>query len=428
VFYSFTKQEILLFNLQQMFFKRLLLFLTCLVSAKGVSLLVDKGKIMTPEITVPYFSGAALSGNDNWVFNLNEVDTLKKLNLIENIHEKRKAIDNYRFSSEEDSTHQYQLNQPGLIYAIRLAKIMFFFQGDIGALKSFQLLIHCFFCFLIMLSFKTTLKRLLFFLLYFINPAILYLTIFPFYYFWQVIGSYIIVLILLNPKKQTFLLLLLSSITLACIYHIRISTLPLSIFIIIFGFYHIAPLRRVIALGVFIVSVFIMQPGYLAKHPGHVMYSSLGAYPGSPVKGFSDNISFADYSKATGKNYSYESTPSMYDAEVIMGESKWGMEKFTQFAKENPFIILRNATLNVFESFSFGYQTSSLWLTYFSAFSGLIFLIILFFRKKYSLIILILASTCSYILYLAPVPIYLYGTFVISVYALLEILPEKKVK
>ena len=96
-----------------MFFKRLLLFLTCLVSAKGVSLLVDKGKIMTPEITVPYFSGAALSGNDNWVFNLNEVDTLKKLNLIENIHEKRKAIDNYRFSSEEDSTHQYQLNQPG---------------------------------------------------------------------------------------------------------------------------------------------------------------------------------------------------------------------------------------------------------------------------------------------------------------------------
>ena len=117
-----------------MFFKRLLLFLTCLVSAKGVSLLVDKGKIMTPEITVPYFSGAALSGNDNWVFNLNEVDTLKKLNLIENIHEKRKAIDNYRFSSEEDSTHQYQLNQPGLIYAIRLAKIMFFFQGDIGAL------------------------------------------------------------------------------------------------------------------------------------------------------------------------------------------------------------------------------------------------------------------------------------------------------
>ena len=424
-----AKHYHLLFNLQQMFLKRLLLFLLCLISAKGVSLLVDKSKIMTPEITVPYFSGAALSADhQNWIFNLNEVDTIKKLNFIENVQEKRKAIDNYRFSSIADSTHQYQLNQPGLIYAIRLAKTIFFFQGDIGALKSFQLLIHCCFCFLTMLSFKTTLKRLLFFLLYFINPAILYLTIFPFYYFWQVIGSYLIVLILLNPKKQTFFILLLSSLLLACIYHIRISTLPLSIFILIFGFYHIAPLRRVIALGVFIVTVYIMQPGYLAKHPGHVMYSSLGAYPGSPVRGFSDNISFADYSKATGKNYSYESTPSMYDSEVIMGEAKWGMEKFTEFAKENPFIILRNATLNIFESFSFGYMTSSVWLTYLSAFTGFIFFVVLFGRKKYSLIVLILASSCSYILYLAPVPIYLYGTFLISVYALLEIIPEKKVK
>lgn len=410
-----------------MFLKRLLLFILCLIATKGISLLVDKGKIMTPEITVPYFSGAALSdGNNKWIFNLNEVDTIKKLNSIVDIDEKRAAIDSYKFSTQPDSTHHYQLNQPGLIYAIKLAKLFFFFQGDIGALKSFQLLIHCVFCFLIMLSFKTSMKRILFFLLYFINPAILYLTIFPFYYFWQVIGSYIIILILMNPAKQRYVLLICTAVLLACVYHIRISTLPLSLFILIVVFYKIAPLKRTFAVIIFFAAIYLLQPDYLAKHPGHVMYSSLGAYPGSPVSGFSDNISFADYSKATGKYYDYKTTPSMYDAEVIMGEAKWGMEKFTEFAKEHPLIIIRNAALNVFESFSFGYQTSSLWLTYLSAFIGFCFASLLFIRKKYSMIFLILASSCSYILYLAPVPIYLYGTFVISVYAFIELIPEKQ--
>lgn len=411
-----------------MLLKRVFLFLLCLITVKGISLLVDKGKIMTPEITVPYFSGAALSGSsEGWTFNLREVDTIKILNSIPDVALKRKALDNYCFASVSDSVHTYQLNQPGLIYVIKLAKIIFFRQGHIGALKSLQLFIHSIFCFLIMLSFKTRAKQIIFFIFYFINPAILYLTIFPFYYFWQAIGSYFIILVLMNEKKQSFFLLITTSLLLACVYHIRISTLPLSLFVIIFGFYSVAPVKRSIALATFIIAVFMMQPHYLSKHPGHVMYSSLGAYPDSPVKGFSDNISFADYSKATGKIYSYDTKPSMYDSEVIMGEAKWGMEKFIDFAKSNPLIILRNAVLNIFESFAFGYQTSSLWLTYFSAFLGFCFMTLLIIRKKYSLVILILVSSCSYILYLAPVPIYLYGTFVISVYAFLELIPEKKV-
>ena len=156
----------------------------------------------------------------------------------------------------------------------------------------------------------------------------------------------------MNPAKQTYLLLLISAIVLACVHHIRISTLPLSLFILIIGFYKVPPLKRTLAVIIFFVAVYLMQPDYLAKHPGHVMYSSLGAYPGSPVTGFSDNISFADYSKATGNYYDYNTSPSMYDAEVIMGEARWGLEKFIEFTKENPLIIFRNATLNVFESFS----------------------------------------------------------------------------
>jgi len=407
--------------------RKIVLFIFCLLSVKAISLLVDRGKIMTPEITVPYFSGAALSGTSGqWIFNLKEVDTLKKLSAIPDPALRRQAIDNFRFSEKQDSIHTYQLNQPGLIYAIQLAKCIFFFQGDIGALKSLQLLLHTVFCFLIMISFKSNQKQILFFLLYFINPAIIYLTIFPFYYFWQAIGSYILVLLLLNKKYRNISALILTAILLAWIYHVRISTLPLSIFIIVFGFYTIPLMFRSIALLIFVFSVYLMEPVYLSKHPGHVMYSSLGAYPGSPVKGFADNISFENYSKATGKDFSYTSTPSMYDPEVIMGEAKWGMNEFLSFAKDHPLIIARNAVLNICESFAFGYLTASMALTYFSAFLGFGFLMLLIIRKKYTNIIILLISTCSYILYLAPVPIYLYGTYILSTFVLIDLIPDKR--
>lgn len=404
-----------------MFIQRITLFIVCLFSVWGISLLVDRGKIMTPEITVPYFSGAALlNTSENWTFNLAEVDSLKKLSTLSDLSERKNAIDNYRFSTIPDSTHIYQLNQPGLVYIIFIAKKIFPFKGDIGALKHLQLLIHVIFCYFILLNLKTRKKQLLFFLLYFINPAIIYLTLFPFYYFWQVIGSYILLLVILNQKYQKFFVLCISAILLAGIYHIRISTFSLSVFILVIGFHKTAPIKRLIALSIFFLGVYFMQPSYLSKHPGHVMYSSLGAYPNSPVKGFSDNISFENYSNATGTKFSYESTPSMYDSDVIMGEAKWGLKEFLKFSKEHPFIILRNAVLNVFESFSFGYFTTSMTLTYLSAFLGFCFLVLILIRKKHTHVILLLASSCSYIFYLAPVPIYLYGTYILLLYVFIE--------
>ncbi len=409
--------------------KKILLFLFCLLAVKGVSLLVDRGKIMTPEITVPYFSGAALIHNSGkWIFNLNEVDSIKKINAIIDPLERRNKLDSYHFSNRVQNEHTYQINQPGLLYAIIIAKKIFFMNGDIGALKSFQLLVHCLFCFLILLNFKSTNKKAIFFFLYFINPVVIYLTLFPFYYYWQVIGSYILILLIQNEKYQKTWVLFLTALLLACIYHIRISTLPLSLLILVFGFYKIPLIRRSIAFLVFAFSIYLMEPIYLAKHPGHVLYSSLGAYPGSPVSGFADNISFKNYSESIGKNLTYETNPSMYDPEVVMGEAKWGLNEFKSFAKKHPVIILRNATLNFFESYSFGYMTTSIFLTYFSAFLGLIFFIILLIREKYTHLILIFISTCSYIFYLAPVPIYLYGTFIISVYALIDLIPENHYK
>ena len=91
-----------------MIFQRILLFIACFLSVKSVSHFVDRGKIMTPEITVPYFSGAALhNSSDKWIFNLNEVDSLKKMSLITDPVTRRNSIDNFRFSDKQDSICNY---------------------------------------------------------------------------------------------------------------------------------------------------------------------------------------------------------------------------------------------------------------------------------------------------------------------------------
>lgn len=397
------------------------IFIICTTAVLFIAHFVDRGKIMTPEITVPYFSGATImKSGEPWTFNLNEVDSLKKINSIQNKSEKVYAINHFRFSETKLNLHDYSINQPGLLYIIRLASFLFPFLGQIGALKLLQLLVHISFSILILFSLSASKKQTVFFFAYAVNPFIIYLTLFPFYYFWQVINGGLLILILLNEKKQNSYWLTAFAILFALLYHVRISTLPLSIFTLAFAFKKLPALNRIVAIGILIFTITLCNTTYLSKHPGHVMYSSLGAYPDSPVKNFSDNISFQNYNIATGNNYSYESTPSMYDPEVIMGEARWGLDQFILFCHQKPLIVFRNALLNVFESFSFGYATSSLALTYFASVLGFLFLIVLLQKRKFYFITMILVSSSSYIIYLAPVPIYLFGTYILSVYVFIE--------
>lgn len=406
--------------------RKALLFLAFAILVGTIAALVDRGKIMTPEITVPYFSGAALgSGSSNWEFNRNEVDKLKKINDIADPALRKSLINDYRFSTQRAEVRSYHLNQPGLVYCIRLARFLFGFAGDILALKFLQLLLHILGCFIILNLLKTARAQTVFLVLYALNPFIIYLTLFPFYYFWQVIPSFLIIILLLNDRTQTISAIIFSVFLLAFMYLIRVTVAPISLLILLIGFRKLSWGIRIPAVLVYLLLVFWMQPSYLSKHPGHVMYSSLGAYPGSPVRGFSDNISFEDYNLATKKNYSYDTNPGMYDSEVIMGEAKWGYEQFKNFALEHPLIIIRNAGLNFFEAFSFGYLTKSIWLTYLSAFIGMLYFSLLVWRRKWLSIILITTAASAYVLYLAPVPIYLFGSYVLLVFGGTEMVSSK---
>ena len=403
----------------------LLLFFLLLVSVFGIGRLFDNGRMMIPEFTVPYFSGAALlHQGEGWKFNLNEVDSLHAFQSIPDKKESVATINAYRFASEDITARTYSINQPGYLYISWFARNVFRWTGDIGAVKQLQLLFHTIVSLLILFQLKSRRHKILFFLLYAVNPFIIYYAVYPFYYFWELIPSAIFLYYYLSNKKATFSLLLLVSIFLAFLFHVRSSVLLISILTLIYASGHLTLLRRSAILFLYLFLAWVFQPGIKHKDPGHIMYTSLGAYPNSYVKNFSDTIPWNAYRKASGIEYSYTSTPGMYDASIFFAESEWCLSEYKIIVKKEPLMIARNAVLNFFQSFSFGYFRTSLGLSYLSAFFGLIIFSLMIYHKQFKLLLAIISAGLTFCIYLAPLPIYLYGSYVLIVIALIQLVDK----
>jgi len=392
------------------------------ISVFGIGHFLDKGKMMIPEFTVPYFSGAALLHHgEGWKFNLNEVDSIHKFLSISDKNESEKKINSYRFDSNQMESRSYSINQPGYLYIVWFAGNIFRWTGDIGGVKLFQLLIHAIISIILLLLLKIKRDRLIFFFLYVINPLIIYYALYPFYYFWEIIPSAILTYLFLSKRKVSFSILILLALILAFNFHIRSTVLVISLLLLLYAGRHLSIIKQGIAIAVFFICLVGMKSQSTDKHPGHIMYTALGAYPNSFVKGFSDTISWNAYRNSNGTNYTYLTKPEMYDPEVFFGESKWCLNEYLKISKAEPLMLIRNATLNFFQSFSFGYFRASLALSYLSAFIGSIFFTVLFVRKKFYSMAAIIAASCTFSFYLPPLPIYLYGSYLLILIAVMDL-------
>jgi len=405
-------------------FKKRILFALLIFSIVFLcGMFLDRGKMMIPEFTAPYFSGAALYHHGSeWQFNLNEVDSLHALNTISDPAEKTHKINAYRFSQHKIATRAYSINQPGYLYLINLAKFLFPFTGDIGSVKILQLTIHVLISFAVLLLLKNLKLQVLFLLLYVFNPLIIYYALYPFYYFWTIIPSAVFVILYLYNKKIPLRAILFLSIVLAFFYHVRSSILFISLFVLLFSTRHQSWLKKFSVLTVYLLAIWFMQSAHSGKHPGHIMYTALGAYPNKYVRGFDDRESWKAYEEFKGINYNYSTVPGMYDEEVFFGESEWCLRQFKEIAIREPLMILRNSILNLFQAFSAGHIRGNLYFNYLSSIIGLLIFIALIVRKKLLLITAILTSVITYVLYLPPLPVYLYGTYLILILAFMEII------
>jgi hypothetical protein len=384
---------------------------------------LDKGQMMIPEFTAPYFSGAALYHHGSeWQFNLNEVDSLHALNKISDPAEKTRKINAYRFSKHKLATRTYSINQPGYLHLINLAKFLFPFTGDIGSVKILQVTVHVLISFAVLLLLKKLNLQIPFLLLYVFNPLIIYYALYPFYYFWTIIPSAFFVILYLYNKKIPLRVILFLSIVLAFFYHVRSSILFISLFVLLFSTWHQSWLKKFSVLTVYLLAIWFIQSSHSGKHPGHIMYTSLGAYPNKYVQGFNDRVSWKAYEEFKGIDYNYSTVPGMYDAEVFFGESEWCLRQFKEIAIREPLMILRNSTLNLFQAFSAGHIRENLYFNYLSSIFGFIFFIAIIVRKKFLLLTAILTSVITYVLYLPPLPVYLYGSYLILILAFMEII------
>ena len=92
----------------------------------------------------------------------------------------------------------------GYLFLIAFAKRLFPFLGPIGAIVLLQLLVHIIFSYLLVSKFDNIKNKIAFIFFYYLNPIVLYFTIYPFYYFWQVIPSFIVLLILNEKENKLF--------------------------------------------------------------------------------------------------------------------------------------------------------------------------------------------------------------------------------
>lgn len=405
--------------------KNLVLVFLLFISVFGIGRLLDTGRMMIPEFSVPYFSGAQMLHNgEGWKFNLNEVDSLHVFQSIADKKASVNKINSYRFSSEDINTRSYSINQPGYMYISWFAGKIFPWTGHIGALKLLQLSVHSVISLLILFLLNSKRHKILFFLLYAVNPFIIYYVVYPFYYFWEVVPSAIFLFFYLSNKKASFSQLIILSLGLALLFHVRSSVLLISLITLFFASGHLTRLKKLVPFFIYFLLIWLFRPEQKHKDPGHIMYTSLGAYPNSYVKHFSDTASWNAFRKAKGIDYSYSSNPGMYDADVFFAESEWCLSEYKTIAQKDPVMIGRNAMINFFQSFSIGYFRSSLGLSYLSAFFGLILFSLMIHHRKFKLLVAITAAGITFSLYLAPLPIYLFGSYILILVAVLELIDK----
>jgi hypothetical protein len=394
----------------------LLSLITILFVVQVAFLLPNKG--MAPAWSTAYFSGSVeYSIFGTWIYDINQVDIFKSL----------KGFDIY-FHSFEGSNKKIvenNYNSMGYLYLVLFAKSIFRFLGPIGAIVLLQLLVHIITSYLIVVGIKKDENKLLFIIFYFLNPLVLYFTIYPFYYFWQVVPSFI-VLYILNQQKlsATSIIFLLSLITFSVI--IRQTTILVSLI----GFFllvkKLSNKLKIVGIILPLLILFSYNKYFNSTKgmsPWHTIYIGIGAYPNNIMQGVSDNNGYSKYELLTSEKVD-ASLEGNIQNDIEFRNRYFERIKLEYFSvlKENPTVILRNAFLNFFAAFSIGYHGKfPFMINLFISFMGLLIAMLYIKNRMYIEFLIISFSHITFTLYYPPIYAYFFGSILLNVYFGIEL-------
>lgn len=383
-----------------------LVFIVVVVS----SFLFRNHAVQSINWTYPYASGAAnISFPLQWRISASEYDSLVKLGPREYMAHRHQR-------TPETIINEY--NSFGYVLVVFIARNVFFFAGDMDATVWLQILVHA----LIVVSIFSMLdkrKRILFLLLYGVNPFVLHFVTFPFYYFWTVVPCYFFCWAYLG-KKQAGYWLLPATIALYLSFLIR----PTTVFVIA-GFYLWLFIRAGKRMRVFTGTCFLLfvcgaiafngKPKHAVKDEStlwHTAYIGFGAYTNPDSIKLSDESGYEAYFKATGKSISTNPVAGTYtsfeERNAYFGFQK---QRYIETATKHKFLTLKNAFFNTLLSYGAGYFIGHWMLTLISMLFGTCVIGFILYRRYYLLGLCILLYAGAYVVFYPPIAAYHFGAF-----------------
>ena len=378
--------------------------------------------------TVPFLTGAAnLSWGEGWLYSEDEVARVSAL-------PSRDA--KYSFRAERlprEELAPYNYSNKGLMYVVWVARTLFFWLGDLQAVECLQIAVHILATFLLMSRFKSIFNKSLFFLIFAPNPMIMYGATLPFYYYWQAIPGVAIAFYLLDRNFRFGWYSLAMAVLLASMYVIRPTVLLVCLLLFVLVMFRESKLIGAASIALFFFfAVVVFQGNDFRKEPWHSVMVGIGGYPNPYNLYMHDYAAYDYYQERTGIEITFQpDLPNYLRAPGVREKySAFMKQEYFGILKENPMMLLRNAVLNVCQSFSIGYfidaraGISGMTLSYISAAVGFLYFAALALRRKTLFILAIGLSSGAFTPYNPPVPIYLYGSYVVLLAAFVELVND----
>jgi hypothetical protein len=363
----------------------------------------------------PYLSAAEnLTWGGHFLMNLDEVVAFREMS-----DEQRNE---YRFTAVTD-LREYIGNQLGYAYFIYAAKKTFFWLPDVRALEAFQILLHTLLSLLVIALLDGWRRRLLFLMLYSLNPVVLYYVSFPFYYFLQAIPSFGLLFLLLTrdrwalPERNllhgVFVVL---CIALAFVLLARSTTIAaVAAFFVLAALW--LPDRRTFLLGLAVFAALVSTAYSPSQKPfWHTAYIGVGAYPNSHMTGLSDVNGYALFEEKTGSPLNASLGGNLYDESVMAQYGEIARDGYLSILRSDWPSLMGNAVLNALQGFTIGYLVGKpYWVHLVMAATGFAVLAFLLVSRQFLLVALTVLTTLPFTLYFPPIPAYMYGAYLLLV-------------
>jgi hypothetical protein len=371
--------------------------------------------MQSPAWTFPYFSGSGhLVTQGQWLISRSDYALFTSLSDLE------KVWFDFSVSQKAEDLVEYNYYGIGFVHVIAFAKLLFPFISSIAALVVLQVIMHCLICLAVMRNVRENHLKFVFIVFYALNPVVLKYVCFSFYYFWQVIPSFFLVLYFLQKKPWGVYLLPVAFI-LGVSLGVRGTTVLIVLVFLLLCVWRERSAISLVSFGLVLGIKLFLYGGETV--PWHTVYIGIGGYENSHGVTLDDGAGFKLFEKKTGISINTDPIYGNFgDPELRQYYGNVLKEEYLSILKESPSLLVSNAIKNTLGGYSVGYFVGHSLLQDMAIILGASFALMLLLFRQFFWFLAIGLSLIPFASFYPPIPAYMYGTYLITVVAFLQML------